>query len=44
MELGRTRGTYAEINDLLPEDVIDPEYYDKLLHTLQGMMRVFGSG
>ena len=27
MELGRTQGylTYAEINDLLPEDVIDPE-------------------
>ena len=37
MELGRTQGylTYAEINDLLPEDVIDPEYYDKLLQTLQ---------
>ena len=33
MELGRTQGylTYAEINDLLPEDLIDPEYYDKLL-------------
>ena len=27
MELGRTQGylTYAEINDLLPEDLIDPE-------------------
>ena len=37
MELGRTQGylTYAEINDLLPEDLIDPEYYDKLLQTLQ---------
>ena len=37
MELGRTQGylTYAEINDLLPEDVVDPEYYDKLLQTLQ---------
>ena len=37
MELGRTQGylTYAEISDLLPEDVIDPEYYDKLLQTLQ---------
>lgn len=37
MELGRTQGylTFAEINDLLPEDVIDPEYYDKLLQTLQ---------
>ena len=35
--LGRTQGylTYAEINDLLPEDLIDPEYYDKLLQTLQ---------
>lgn len=37
MELGRTQGylTFAEINDLLPEDAIDPEYYDKLLQTLQ---------
>ena len=37
MELGLTQGylTYAEINDLLPEDLIDPEYYDKLLQTLQ---------
>ena len=37
MELGRTQGylTLAEINDLLPEDVIDPEYYDKLLQMLQ---------
>ena len=37
MELGRTQGylTYAEINDFLPEDLIDPEYYDKLLQTLQ---------
>ena len=37
MELGRTQGylTYAEINDLLPEDAIDPEYFDKLLQTLQ---------
>ena len=37
MELGRTQGylTYAEINDLLPADLIDPEYYDKLLQTLQ---------
>ncbi len=41
MELGRTQGylTFAEINDLLPEDAIDPEYYDKLLQTLQ-MMQV----
>ena len=39
MELGRTQGylTYAEINDLLPEDVIDPEYYDKLLQTLASL-------
>ena len=38
MELGRTQGylTYAEINDLLPEDVIDPEYYE-----LYSMMLVF---
>lgn len=37
MELGRTQGylTFAEINDLLPEDAIGPEYYDKLLQTLQ---------
>ena len=37
MELGRTQGylSYAEINDLLPEDLIDPEYCDKLLQTLQ---------
>lgn len=42
MELGRTQGylTYAEINDLLPEDLIDPEYYDKLLQ-LYSMMLVF---
>ena len=42
MELGRTQGylTYAEINDLLPEDLIDPEYYDKLLQTYS-MMLVF---
>ncbi|OOF70697.1 RNA polymerase sigma factor RpoD [Rodentibacter caecimuris] len=37
IDLGRNQGylTYAEINDLLPEDAIDPEYYDKLLQMLQ---------
>ena len=42
MELGRTQGylTYAEINDLLPEDVIDPNITISCCR-LYSMMRVF---
>ena len=43
MELGRTQGylTYAEINDLLPEDLIESRYITISCCKLYSMMRVF---
>ena len=43
--MGKERGflTYAEINDQLPENIIDPEAIEGIIATFN-LMTVFGSG